>query len=126
VAYKRGDYRDKWRIEKTAASIRERVGLDQLTVLDPNLLIDDLGVKVFHLSDLIPDDELALRRARRIGFDGAASSHPLSHQPLIILNCGRPLRRRMATLLEELSHLLLKHTPSRIATDPDLGIARRT
>lgn len=126
MPYKRGQYRDKWRIERTAAGIRQRVGLDQLTVLDPDLLIDDLGVEVFHLHDLIPNNELALRRARRIDFDGAASSHPASGEPLIIINCGKPLRRRMATLLEELSHLLLNHKPCRIDRDPELGIVRRS
>jgi Zn-dependent peptidase ImmA (M78 family) len=126
VAYKRGDYRDKWRIERTAAKVRRRIGLDQFTVLDPNLLVADLDAEVFHLRDLIPDDEVALRRARRIAFDGAASSHPESGQPVILINCGKPVRRRKATLMEELSHLLLKHKPSRIAPDPELGIIRRS
>lgn len=126
MAYQRGDYRDKWRIETAAADVRQRIELDQLTVLDPNLLIDALGVEVFHLRDLIPNDELALRRARRIRFDGAASFHPVSGEPMIIINCGKPLRRRMATLLEELAHLLLEHKPCRIEKDPRLGIVRRS
>lgn len=32
----------------------------------------------------------------------------------------------MATLMEELAHLLLNHTPSRIAPDPRLGVMQRT
>jgi hypothetical protein len=126
VAYKRGDYRDKWRVERTSADIRNRVGLDQITVLDPTLLVDHLGAEVFHLSELIPDDEVALRRARRIGFDGASSIHPATREPVIIINCGKPLRRRMATLMEELAHLLLEHKPCKIAPDPELGIVRRS
>ena len=126
MGYQRGDYRDKWRIENTAATIRRGVGLDQLTVLDPSLLVDRLDAELFHLSDLIVDDEVALRRARRIGFDGAASSHPESGRPLILINCGKPRRRRMATLMEELAHLLLKHEPCRIAPHPELGIIQRT
>jgi Zn-dependent peptidase ImmA (M78 family) len=69
---------------------------------------------------------VALRRARRIGFDGAGSFHPDTGQPLILLNCGRPRRRRMATLMEEIAHLLLQHKPCRIAFDPELGIVRRS
>jgi Zn-dependent peptidase ImmA (M78 family) len=126
VGYKREDYRDKWRIERTAAAVRKRIGLDQLTVLDPGLLVEDLGAQVFHLRDLLPDDDVALHRARQIAFDGAASSHPETGEPVILINCGRPVRRRMATLMEELSHLILEHRPSRIAPDPELGIIRRT
>jgi Zn-dependent peptidase ImmA (M78 family) len=126
VAYRRDDYQDKWRIERTAASTRKRLGLDQLQVLDPNLLVDDLDARVFHLSDLITDDGIALRRARKIGFDGASSFHPETGRPVIVLNCGRPVRRRMATLMEELAHLLLDHSPSRIGLDPKLGVVRRS
>jgi Zn-dependent peptidase ImmA (M78 family) len=126
VAYNRGNYQDKWRIERTATKARIDVGLDQITVLDPNLLVDRLGASVFHLSDLISKDDAALKRARRIGFDGAAGRHPESGEPLILLNCGRPRRRRIATLMEELAHLLLEHEPTKIAMDPNLGFKRRT
>ena len=125
VAYKRGDYRDKWRLERTAQATRARVGLDQISVLDPSLLVVDLGATVFHLRDLIEDEE-KLARARRIAFDGAAAKEPESGEPWILLNCGRPRRRRLATLMEELAHLMLDHRPSRIALDPALGIVRRT
>jgi Zn-dependent peptidase ImmA (M78 family) len=126
VAYRRGYYRDKWRIEDRAKAIRKRVGLDQLAVLDPSLIVENLGAEVFHLSDLITGDGAALRRARRIGFDGMTSIHPETGEPVIILNCGRPVRRRMATMMEELAHLLLRHRPSKIALDPELGVVRRS
>lgn len=126
MAYKRGDYQEKWRIERLAASIRARIGLDQLSELDAGLLVTDLDAHLFHLSDLIPDDERALCRARQIKFDGAASVHPETRRPVIIINCGKPVRRRMATLMEELAHLLLGHQPSKIAQDPELGIVKRS
>lgn len=126
MGYNRADYREKWRIENEAAAARSAVGLDQLDVLDPSLLVAHLGAEVFHLRDLVDDDEVALRRARRIGFDGAASRHPETGRPVIIINCGKPIRRRMATLMEELAHLLLQHEPCRIALDPKLGIVRRS
>lgn len=125
MAYKRGDYQHKWQIERTAAAIRRRVGLDQLEILDPSLIVGDLGAEVFHLSDLT-DDDVTLRRARRIGFDGVSSVHPETGDPVILINCGRPIRRRTATLMEELAHLLLDHAPSRIELDPELGVRRRT
>jgi hypothetical protein len=126
MSYRRDNYRDKWRTEARATQERAVVGLDQLQVLDPSLLIDRLGATVFHLRDLLADDDVALRRARRIGFDGAASLHPVTGAPLILMNCGKPRRRRMATLMEELSHLILGHQPCRIERDPALGITRRT
>lgn len=125
MGYQRGDYRDKWRVENETAAVRRRLGLDQLAVLDPSLVVADLDAVVLHLRDLI-DDEVALRRARRIGFDGAASCHPVTGQPLILINCGKPKRRRMATLMEELAHLLLRHEACHLAPDPELGIIRRT
>lgn len=126
MGYQRGNYRDKWRIERESEAIRRSVGLDQLTVLDPTLLVDRLDAEVFHLRDLIVGDEVALRRARRIGFDGLASAHPDLGSPIILLNCGRPRRRRIATLMEELGHLLLEHTPCRMEPLPELGIVQRT
>lgn len=126
MGYQRGDYRDKWRIEKAAEAIRRGVGLDQLSVLDPSLLVSRLDAEVFHLRDLIVDDEVALHRARRISFDGLASAHPAFGSPVILLNCGKPRRRRMATLMEELGHLLLEHKPCRMEPHPELGIVQRT
>jgi Zn-dependent peptidase ImmA (M78 family) len=126
LPYDRADYRDKWRIERAAETVRSSLGLDQLSVLSPHDLLERLGVELFELRDLIPDDELALRRARSINFDGCASHHPETMRPLIILNCGRPARRRTATLMEELAHLLLRHQPARIEVDPRLGILRRS
>jgi IrrE N-terminal-like domain len=126
VSYDRSDYRDKWRIERAAETMRGRLGLNQLSVLDPHLLLEYLGVELFELRDLIPDDQLALHRARSINFDGCASVHPETKEPLIIMNCGRPIRRRTATLIEELAHLLLRHKPTRIEADSRLGILRRS
>lgn len=126
MGYQRGDYRDKWRIENTAEAIRASVALDQLAVLDPTLLVDRLDADVFHLRDLIVNDDIALRRARRVQFDGLASHHPEFGSPVILLNCGKPRRRRMATLMEELGHLLLEHKPCRLAPHPELGMIQRT
>jgi Zn-dependent peptidase ImmA (M78 family) len=125
VGYQRGDYHDKWRIERLAAKIRRQAGLDQFEVLDPSVLVKRVGAELFLLSDLI-DDDAALARARQIGFDGAASAHPETGELLILLNCGKPPRRRLATLMEELGHLLLKHEPCRIERDPAFGLAQRS
>jgi Zn-dependent peptidase ImmA (M78 family) len=125
MAYARGDYREKWRIERRAAAVRSRLGMDQFEVLDPHRLALHHGAEVLRLSDLIDDDAL-LRRARATGFDGMASPHPDDGTPIIVLNCGRPLRRRTATLMEELAHLVLEHRPSTLVRDPALGVLHRS
>lgn len=126
TSYRRDDYRHKWRIETRAAAVRKWLGLDQFQVLDPARLVRRLGADVFHLRDLVGGDEVALRRARRIAFDGAAAQHPQTGRPMILLNCGRPPRRRTATLMEELAHLILGHQPCRIGPHPQLGVVART
>jgi Zn-dependent peptidase ImmA (M78 family) len=80
---------------------------------------------VLSLAELI-DNEIELQRARAIGFDGMASTHPSQRTPIIVLNCGRPPRRRTATLKEELAHLVLDHKPSSIFIDDQLGVLRRS
>lgn len=104
MAYDRGNYRDKWRIERHATSVRSRLGLDQFTVLDPLLLAENLRAKVYTLADLIRDPG-TLGRARLVAFDGFAFTDPSIRLSGIVLNCGRPATRRTATLMEELSHL---------------------
>lgn len=125
MAYNSRNWQHKLRIEKLSAEIRAKLDLDQLAVLDPLLIADRLKAEVLRLSDVV-EDEVTLRRARRIHFDGAASTHPETGLPVILLNCGRPSRRQTATLMEELSHLLLKHRPSRIEPHPELGFLQRT
>ena len=125
MPYNSRNWQHKLRIEKLSAEIRVQLGLDQIVVLDPLLIASGLKADVLRLSDLV-DDDVTLRRARRIHFDGAASTHPQTGLPVIMLNCGRPKRRQTATLMEELSHLLLKHRPSRIEPHPELGFLQRT
>jgi hypothetical protein len=125
VSYRRGDWRDKLRIERAAAALRAELGLDQLEVLDPGRLARHLGVDVLLLGDLITD-ELELWRARAAGWDGMASQLPDGPEIVVVLNCGRPPRRRVATLMEELAHLHLEHRPCSIRLDCQLGVSRRS
>ncbi len=125
MAYDRTDFRAKARIERTAAEIRGELGLDQIAVLDPVVLLAHVDAELFYVEELV-DDPVQLRRVRSIAFDGLAFTHPESGRSVILLNCGKPERRQRATLMEELAHILLKHRPSRVALDPDLGVMRRT
>jgi hypothetical protein len=125
VSYDRGNFRDKWRIERQAAQVRVELGVSQFDVLDPERLVNHVGADVLALGDLVFDEQ-QLARVRAIAFDGATLVDPAGDRALILLNCGRPPRRRTATLMEELAHLLLRHRPSRIERDARLGIWRRS
>lgn len=125
MPYERGDYRDKWKVENHAAAVRRSLGMDQLEVLDPARLAAKLGAEIFTIEELV-DDEASLRRVRAVGFDGMAWTDPEEDTPIIVLNCGKPARRRTATLMEELGHLVLRHEPSTIRIDEHLGILRRS
>lgn len=126
MAYQRSNYKDKWRIERQTAALRQRVGLDQVEVLDPSSVVDHIGAELFYFRDLIDDDLDALIRARACGIDGTAFIHPETKSAGILLNCGKPIRRQRATLMEELAHLILKHVPSQVRFNPKLGMATRT
>lgn len=125
MGYDRSDYRDKWRIERLAASTRERIGLDQYAVLDPRALLDLVNARLLRIGDLVRD-QADLRRMRAVAFDGATFMHPDEGRPGILLNCGKPPRRQTATLMEEIAHLLLGHQPTRVTLKPGVGIPART
>lgn len=126
MAYQRSDYNDKWRIERETAALRRRVGLDQIQVLDPQLIVDHIEAELFYFHELIDDDPDALRRAQACGIDGTAFIHPETRSAGIVLNCGKPTTRQRATLMEELAHLILRHAPSQVRLDPALGMTTRT
>jgi hypothetical protein len=123
MVYDRANYQDKWRIERKAQAIRQSLGLTQTEILDPWLLADAVNAHHFYPEDLV-DPGLAAR-ARKVNWDGFAFSFPGETHLMVLLNPARSERRQCATLLEELSHHVLRHTPSRIYRDPTTGLMRR-
>lgn len=123
MADSRGDYRDKWRVERRAAAIRRKLGLDQLAPLDPLRLADVLPAHVFYPEEF-GDSPLA-RRLREIKWDGLAFC-VADGTLMIVLNAAWPRTRQTATLMEELAHHLLGHKPCLIATNPTTGFLERS
>jgi hypothetical protein len=72
MAYDRGDYRDKWRIERLATAVRRKLGFDQIQPLSPWLLADAIPAHIFYPEDF--DDDGLARRMRRVRWDGFAFS----------------------------------------------------
>jgi Zn-dependent peptidase ImmA (M78 family) len=124
VAYNRGDYRDKWRIERLAAAIRARLEVDQLEPLNPWRLADALPAHVFYPEDF--GDAVRAKRLRRISWDGFAFCCDGDPTLMILLNPARSEKRQAATLMEELSHHLLRHKPCSIAVNPNTGFLERS
>jgi Zn-dependent peptidase ImmA (M78 family) len=124
MSYSRGDYRDKWRIERLAAAVRGKLGFDQLTPLSPWRLADAIPAHVFYPEDFGSDG--LVRRVRDVKWDGFAFAVPGERTLMIVLNPTKPETRQTATLMEELSHHLLGHEPCSIAVNPQTKVLERT
>jgi len=85
------------------------------------VLADAIPAHVFYPEDF-EDDTLA----RRLRWDGFAFSCDGDPTLLILLNPARPETRQTATLMEELSHHLLRHKPCSIALNPSTGFLERS
>lgn len=123
MPYDPARYQDKWRLERLAQAVRERLRLSQTDMLDPMQLADAMPAHVFYPEDLVPSDLAA--RLRGTGWDGGAFTFPNEDTLMVVLNPARPRTRQCATLLEELAHHLLGHQPTRIYADPETGLRCR-
>lgn len=120
----KSNYQEKWRLEKLARTVRTRMGLAATDLLDPWRLADLVPAHIFTPDDLV-SPELA-SSLRTVNWDGFAFGFPNEVHLMILLNPARSPARQQATLLEEVSHHLLGHPPSRIFIDPQTGLRRRT
>ena len=123
MRYDRTRYQERWAMERKAQAVRRALGLTQTQVLDPWLLAEAIHAHVFYPEDLVHPD-LAVR-AGNVDWDGFAFVFPGEKHLMVVLNPARPERRQCATLLEELSHHILGHQPSRIYADADTGLLMR-
>jgi Zn-dependent peptidase ImmA (M78 family) len=111
-------------LEREAAALRWRLGLGPLDRLDPLELAAAVPAHVFHPEDF--GDDVLARRLRQVPWDGLSFTLPGDPALIVLLNPERPATRRTATLLEELSHALLGHRPSRLTPDARTGGLRRS
>jgi Zn-dependent peptidase ImmA (M78 family) len=124
VPYNRGDYRDKWRIERLAAAVRAKLEVDQLEPLSPWQLAEAIPAHVFYPEDF--ENGGLARRLRGIKWDGFAFCCDGDPTLMILLNPARSEKRQKATLMEEVSHHLLRHRPCSIARNPKTGFLERS
>jgi Zn-dependent peptidase ImmA (M78 family) len=111
-------------LEREAAAIRWRLGLEPRDRLDPLKLAAAVPALVFRPEDF--GDDVLARRLRQVPWDGLSFTLPGEPTLVVVLNPDRPPTRRTATLLEELSHALLSHEPTRLERDPSTGVLQRS
>jgi hypothetical protein len=111
-------------LEREAAAIRWRLGLGPLDRLDPFRLAAAVPALVFRPEDF--GDDVLARRLRQVPWDGLSFTLPGDPTLVVVLNPDRPATRRTATLLEELSHALLDHEPTRLERERAGGVIRRS
>ncbi|MBD2328366.1 ImmA/IrrE family metallo-endopeptidase [Alkalinema sp. FACHB-956] len=100
-------------IERRAKRMRDLLGLDELDPLDPYELAQEMDVKIFSPLDVAGLPSHMLHEILGAGSDswsGGALHLPRGHA--VVLNPTHAKTRTHATLMEELSHIFLKHKPS--------------
>src|SRR5215813_14249717 len=99
-----------------ALQVRDFVGIDLKSRLDPFALAKSINVRVVYLSDLIDLSESS-RSCLDVpdGWSGGATQELGDGSYIVILNQRHSLGRQAATLMEEVCHILFGHKPSGIS-----------
>lgn len=102
-------------VEGRARQLRDRCGLGAFQALDPFHLANVMQVLVVDPHE-VADVPGALEQLLVAGCGewSAGTIHPPGTPPLVVLNPTHNPQRQRATLMEELSHVFLKHPPSKL------------
>src|SRR5687768_1394472 len=103
--------------EKIALKIREFAGVPLDKRLDPWQLAPFLKLRVISIDDvrgLSEESRRALLDDTTRGWSGGASRPLPDGSRLVFLNPNHSRERQAATLMEEVSHVILGHSPSKI------------
>src|SRR5918992_3340693 len=113
--------------ELRALALRDFAGVRPDEALDPFALADFaklLVVDFDQIKDLSAESREHLLGAAADEWSGGACSRPLPNGwRIVILNPAHGVRRNRATLMEEISHVFLGHTPNRLAVVEEPGAA---
>jgi IrrE N-terminal-like domain len=103
--------------ERKALRIRKFAGRSPHISIDPYELARQLNVIVVTLDDLNGVSEEARQQLLKTdvnGWSGGATPVLVDGTRIVVLNPAHSLRRRAATLMEELCHIMLGHTADRL------------
>jgi hypothetical protein len=105
----------RW-VEGKAQALRKLLFLAPMAPLDPFELANKLSAKVVSPSDIPGLNSGCLHQLLMVDSDAwsAGSIHIPNGGVMVVLNPTHPQTRKRATLMEELSHLHLGHTPSKL------------
>ena len=106
--------------EKSAIRIRNFAQLTPLARLNPYELAAKLGMQVISVKDLpnVSDDIAKILLIDKAGeWSGASSGIMQDGTVFIVLNDTQSPQRRLATLMEEICHVLLGHRRNRLSAD---------
>jgi len=104
----------RW-VEGKAQSLRHVLFLKPLAPLDPWKLAEKMSAKVISPLEIPKLNQACLHQLLSIDPDAwSAGSIRTPEGMVIVLNPTHPETRKRATLMEELSHLYLGHTPSKL------------
>ena len=103
-------------VERQAQSLRRRLALAPLAKLDPFLLAENMRAVVMLPSEIPGLPPTCARQLLQVDSDAwSAGSLRLPNGDVrIVLNPNHPDTRKRATLMEELSHIHLGHTPTQL------------
>ncbi len=122
---------DKFRqYEQLALRVRSFAGLAGIhDRLDPYALAESVGLRVVPLDSVVglSDEAKALLQSTASGaWSGGATPVLPDGTRVVILNPSHSETRKMATLMEEICHVLLGHQHSELTTDSENAAAGRT
>lgn len=104
--------------ERRSEAARASLGLGPLAKLDPWAYADSLGAYVLGADelDLPPDDAIQLLQRDPDSWSGMTLAE--DGLLLIVLNSAQSRRRQASTLMHELAHSILDHTPASVQVSP--------
>ena len=106
--------------ENAARGYRRNLSLQSRDALDPQLLANHLGVKIWRTVDVPGIDPNVVRQLTVIGSDSwSAVTLRLTGSDLILVNETHVLGRQNYTIAHELSHIILNHEPTQVFFTPN-------
>lgn len=113
--------------ERTAAAVRQELGLSPVERLDPRLLAERLCVRLVSPRDFpdLPQDVVA-QLLDRDATGWSAATLMIRDTAIVIYNPMHSRGRQASNIVHELAHIMLKHEPARVVFSQDEQMATRT
>lgn len=101
--------------ERLSIAARDSVGLDPMAPLCPWNYAIKLGVMVFDASELDLEPEHAIQLLERDPDSWSGMTLFDEGVHVVVLNSSHPRTRQTATLMHELAHITLEHSPAEVS-----------